>query len=100
MLPSSFSEFSMQIVPKKAPEAIRDGASTAPGLSLITAYNEAAPSIADASLSLSLIPLSLRVLMILSEPGYAPFDLWPSTVRDSLSLATMDENQEAMLVGM
>ena len=69
ILPSSLSEFRMHTVPKKAPEAIRDGASTVPGFSLRTTYSEAAPSIADISLSLSRMPLSLNVLIILSEPG-------------------------------
>ena len=100
MLPSRLSEFRMQTVPKNAPDAINEGPKTVPGLSLITAYSETAQRIADASLSLSLMPLSLRVLMILSEPGYDPFDLCPSTVSESLSLATIEENQEAMLVGM
>ena len=96
ILPSSLSELSIQTVPKKAPDAIREGARTAPGFSLIRAYSDAAPRIADASLSLSLIPLSLRVLIILSDPGYDPFDLCPSTVSDSLSRATIDENHEAI----
>ena len=69
ILPSSLREFRMHTVPKKAPEAIREGARTVPGFSLRTTYREAAPRIAEISLSLSRITLSLSVLSILSEPG-------------------------------
>ena len=69
ILPSSLREFRMHTVPKKAPEAIREGARTVPGFSLRTTYSDAAPSIDDISLSLSRITLSLNVLIILSEPG-------------------------------
>ena len=69
ILPSSLREFRMHTVPKKTPEAIREGARTVPGFSLRTTYSDAAPSIDDISLSLSRITLSLNVLIILSEPG-------------------------------
>ena len=36
ILPSSLREFRMHTVPKKAPEAIREGARTVPGFSLRT----------------------------------------------------------------
>ncbi len=97
--PSRISEFRTQTAPQKTAAASKEGVRTSPGLKLQMALRENAASIAEKSLILSLTTRSLRVLSILSEPGYDPFEVCPSTRRLSLSLATIDEYQAARFVG-
>ena len=97
--PSNISEFRTHTTPQKTAAASKEGASTSPGLKLQMALREKAASIADKILIRSLTTRSLSVLRILSEPGYDPLEVWPSTRRLSLSLATIDEYHAARFVG-
>ena len=97
--PSNISEFRTHTTPQKTADASKEGASTSPGLKLQMALREKAASIADKILIRSLTTRSLSVLRILSEPGYDPLEVWPSTRRLSLSLATIDEYHAARFVG-